>query len=91
MAVATENSYKNPEGNLDVPLSNLRFHRWNLDIANTNTHDTGLDNIVDYAMKVPLAGGAEVGVNAVTAAGVFTFDVGSGTITDVDLLVWTTQ
>ncbi len=89
LALATENSYKNPEGNLDVPLSNLRFHRWNLDIANTNTHDTGLDNIVDYAMKA--TGGDEVGVNAVTAAGVFTFDVGSGTITDVDLFVWTTQ
>ncbi len=69
-----------------VPLSDLRFHRWNLDITNAETHDTGLRNIVDYAVKTNTAGD-EVGVNAVTAAGVFTFDVGSGA-TDVDLFVW---
>jgi len=86
MAAVTITLYKNPEGNMTVPLSDLRLHRWTLSMANTNTLDTGLDNIVDYALKA--TGGDEAGVNGVTAAGVFTFDVGSGTVTP-DLLVWT--
>ena len=90
MADVTITEYKNPEGNMTLPLSDLRFHRWDLSMANTNTLATGLDNIVDYAIKIPSGTGDEAGVNAVTDAGVFTFDVASGTIT-ADLLVWTTQ
>lgn len=91
MAAATIVSYKNPEGNLDLPLSDLRFHRWSLLIENAETHATGLDNIVEYAIKnTDLAAGDEVGVAALTAAGVFTFDVQTGDI-PIDLFVWSRQ
>ncbi len=88
MAAATLVSYKNPEGNTTLPLSDLRFHRWALLVENAETHATGLDNIVEYAIKnTDLGQGDEVGVGALTAAGVFTFDVATGDV-PIDLFVW---
>lgn len=85
MAAATVNSFKSPEGNLSAPLGNKRFYRWDLSIANTNTHDTGLGaKIVDWALKPDIAGN-DVGVSSLSA-GVFTFTA-EGSI-DADLLVW---
>ncbi len=87
MAAATVVSYKNPEGNLSGPTGNTRLHRWNLTFGNADTHDTGLENVVEYAIKA--TGGDEAGVASVTAAGVFTFDA-NGSQTS-DLLVWSAQ
>ncbi len=91
LADATLVSYKNPEGNLDLPLSDLRFHRWSLLVTNAEVHATGLENIVEYAVKNTDTGqGDEVGVAALTAAGIFTFDVGTGDV-PIDLFVWSRQ
>ena len=88
MALATVVSYKNPEGNMTTPLGNLRLHRWSLTLDNTNTHPTGLANIVDYALKSTI-GANSSGVTSLSAAGVFTFTAnGSHT---ADLLVWSAQ
>ncbi len=86
LADATVLIYKNPEGTLDEPLSNLQLHRWTLTILDGDTHETGLNNIVQYAIKA--IGGTTVGALSVSAAGLFTFDyAGSGA---VELFVWTT-
>lgn len=87
MAAATVNALKTPEGNMSQPLSNLRLFRWDLTVANTNTHDTGLGTtIVDWALKPDIAGN-DIGVSSLSA-GVFTFTA-EGSI-DCDLLVWAT-
>ncbi len=72
------------------PLGNLRLHRWDLTIANAETFTSGLENIVDYALKTDITNNDEVGISTLTAAGVFTFDVGAGGATNTELLVWTT-
>lgn len=79
-----------------LPLSDCKFYRWSLSAANTNTFDSGIPGIVEYALTgtrtpglttTPALPGASIRVSALTSAGVFTFGVASGTQA-FDLLIW---
>lgn len=98
MAAATVVTYGGPERNLNRPLGNAILHRWSLVAGNGDTHDTGLDGIIETAItgtRVTGDPGAALAFASGNCAissvsgGVVTFTAAGSTL--FDLLVWSTQ
>jgi len=94
MAAATVVKYGGPERNLSLPLSNKVLHRWSLVAGNGDTHDTGLDGIVETAITGTRSSSALAFASgncavASVSAGVVTFTAAGSTL--FDLLVWSNQ
>lgn len=96
MADATVVNYGGPERNLRLALGDKVLHRWSLTADDADTHDTGLENIVEVAITGTRAV-SEVGLNTISHAsgdcsisgvvdGVVTFSAAGLTL--FDLLVW---
>lgn len=79
-----------------LPLSDCKFYRWSLTVANGDTFESKVPGVVEYALTgtrtagyttVPAFPAATLRVSGIDETGTFTFSVSSGTRA-VDLLVW---
>lgn len=94
MAAATVVYHGKGEGSLFLPLGNKRLFRWSLVFGDGDTHDTGLNGIVEVALTGTRVQGsgtiahasADCSVASISGSTVTLSAAGAGTI--ADLLVW---